>query len=125
MTDYEDLFTVETDSAEALVHIVTKGFFTTESYAQYKLEVTNAVLSVQKGNRTVRVLSDLRQCSVQSQEIALDNAWMYALEKYMKKTATVLNSTIHKMQLQRSINGDTLRFFDTIEAAQEWLAEKD
>ncbi len=125
MADYDDLFTIETKPEEAFIHIVIKGFFNTESYAQYKSDTTKAIQSVEKGNRSVRILNDLTECSVQSQDIAKDNEWMQPLKKYVKKNAVVLNSVIHKMQLQRSVSGDTVRYFDTMEAAQEWLDEKD
>ena len=125
MVDYRNLFTVETRPDEALVLIVIKGFFTTDSYAQYKLETIKAILATEKGNRSVRILNDLRECNVQSQDIAKDNEWMMSLKKYVKKNAVVLNSTIHKMQLQRSITGDAMRYFNTMEEAHEWIEEED
>ena len=127
MTVSNDIYSVEIIAAKNMIFVEVRGQFTTETYKQFTTEVIRATKTLASHGKKISIMTDLRKGVVQTQAIANDNDWKKELEQYVNKNANILESTIYKMQLQRSqtLVSDDIQYFETIEDAQRWIDEED
>jgi hypothetical protein len=101
----------------------SKNFFNSAAVKAELEEVQKVVMSQPVGSTLV--LSDFRDTNVGSDLLAAMNTASSATKAYVRKTA-VLGVTGMKRKLAdllTAITGQPLKYFDTMEAAEDWLVE--
>jgi hypothetical protein len=114
------------DASLRTVVVVWEGFNEAGSFRP----IMERVLEMMKSNGASRMLADLRDAKVNSQE---DQKWLYedwmprAIQAGLRSTAFVVpKSTIAQLGLRRSIqrvdkNDFLIAHFEDVEGAREWL----
>ncbi len=101
----------------------SKQFYNSAAVKAELAEVQQIVKSQPPGSTLI--LSDFRDTNVGSELLSAMNAASSATKAYVHKTA-VLGVTGMKRQLAdllTAITGQSLKYFDNIEAAKDWLVE--
>ncbi len=101
----------------------SRNFFNSAAVKEELAEVQKIVMAQPLGSTLV--LSDFRDTNVGSDLLSAMNSASAATKTYVRKTA-VLGVTGMKRKLAdllTAITGQPLKYFDTMETAEDWLVE--
>jgi hypothetical protein len=123
MNEFAPLFEVTRDDIHSEVHWVSSGTWTTEQAKDLLRELRVTSLPFIESNQKFRVLGDLREFQVQSQEVAdiMVQSQQGALSVGVDKMAIVHSSTLVKIQFRRISEGRSVEFFEDKQSALDWL----
>jgi hypothetical protein len=103
----------------------SKHFYNAAAVKAELIEVQKIVLGEPKNS--VLVLSDMRDTNVGGDLLPTMNAASAATKNHVRKTAVLGVSGMKRKlaDLLTSLTGQSLKYFDDIESAKNWLAEED
>ena len=101
----------------------SKHFYNTAAVKTELVEVQKVVLA--EPNNSVLVLSDMRDTNVGSDLLPVMNAASTATKNHVRKTAVLGVAGVKRKlaDLLTALTGQSLKYFDDIEAAKKWLVE--
>jgi hypothetical protein len=114
---------IEHKGKKILYQDFSRNFYNSAA-VKTELEEVQKIVTAQPMN-SVLVLSDFRDTNVGTDLLTAMNTASAATKAYVNKTA-VLGVTGMKRKLAdllTAVTGQPLKYFDNIEAAQDWLAE--
>lgn len=95
-----------------------------EDVDQFETEMKDAALGVRSPTGHFDLLADFRNAPAMSQDRAQRSEALVAwcMTKGLRKAASLMNTTIQRMQVKRvSAKDDRFQYFDSVQAAERWL----
>ena len=124
MDETEDAFQIDVDLSRNLIRATLRGYWdlaTTSNFTE-ELHKTLAETAAHPGTNAPRLLIDARNQGVQSQiVVATAGEGMVELKGPSPRVATLISSTLHKMQATRIASPDQHRLFSSESEALAWL----
>lgn len=126
MTEFAPSFEISRDIAHREIHWTSRGFWSVEeAHALTKALYKESLPFIEKRER-FRVLGDLREFKVQSQDVV--NVMLASQEGSAQlgvdRMAIVISSTLVKVQFRRISEALKIEFFEEHDDAIAWLREE-
>lgn len=116
------MYRIQYDRAVGLIRVIVEGFWDVSTVHAYQAELLPIMELARAERGSVLILSDARNFPVQSAEVAAEFARTPRESDPMwDRLATVMKSTLGKMQGARALAGSGARFFTSMEEAEAWL----
>lgn len=116
-------FTMDVDARSGRITVIGTGYWTSSYIAEHFRHVADLVRAHRAAGIPIRVLVDLRQSDVQSQEtvehMGRSTAQIYAEGD---RVALLVSSSLARIQMRRAANISIREFFASLDEAEAWLA---
>lgn len=115
-------FSIQTDVPRNLLRVHVSGFFSVEDVARYHAAVDQASIELGGAPSRQRMLCDVTDMRIQSQDVVSAFQGVMADPKYRgRRVAFVVATSLARMQVQRVIGERTALLFDNEPSALAWL----
>ena len=117
------MYSVEIDEQRNLLRLTLRGFWTAETLRAFTAELMPIIAAriVAKGN--VDALIDCREFAVQSPEQAAGFQKLFIQPGDIVRRAVIMPSALGRMQAERALGPNMLRYFSTEQEAIAWLGK--
>jgi hypothetical protein len=114
-------YSIIDDVASGSIRVSMHGFWNADTLDMYFADLDRCLHRYRTKGHGVIIISDGRDCSVQSAEI-MDKSREIAKGMFMPgdRVALVVSSALNKIQARRSYSGEVFQTFTSIEAAETW-----
>ena len=120
----QGLLTVMADPQRGLVRVTGSGFWSAEQITAHFVELEGVMHRIRRDTGHVRVLVDLREAAVQSQETAaIIGERTRRIYAAADRAAVVVARGLLAMQIRNWTDAGKIRNFEDMGAAERWLAE--
>ena len=120
------MFNLTVDRDRGLLRLQLSGFWSATDFARFKKRIVGAVTDLGTGPGQHMILVDLREATLQTQEL-ISNAqdFIANAENKARRIALVAASALARMQTKRLVVRPGVVLFETIEEAERWLSEEE
>lgn len=118
----ESSFTISPLAADGIIRVTGAGMWTPEGVALHFRELDGLVKVARARHGLARVLVDLRDAPVQTQDTAAAlGKWTSTVYKPVDRVATIYSATLLAMQIKHRVEIFQIAMFREPEPAVEWL----
>ncbi|MBD2841387.1 STAS/SEC14 domain-containing protein [Erythrobacter rubeus] len=123
MSTLAPVHSISVDLDHAEVHFAVGGFWTTDAMGDFLADLAKAATPFLKSQEPFSALGDLREFVPQNRDTAaaIRDSLLTAQKNGLTSFAVVSAAPLVKLQYQRITDGVEVEFFDTPDAAEQWL----
>jgi hypothetical protein len=115
-------YDVRLDDSTGIVHVTNTGLWEPDDVAPYIADLSRVFAESRRRRRNILMLADLRGYAIQRPEVAkLISDGGAPLHLEGDRHAILVESSLMKMQLRRTLPTDMFQSFLSPEAASKWL----
>ncbi len=120
------MFTVTIEPRHRMIHVTIVGFWSMDVLPAYVAELRRQTDALAAVGGCRRILVDMTDYPIQSQEVAEAHAQIigYAKRKLGAPTAVIMPNALSKLQAKRMANLAGRELFDDAASARAWLLEQ-